>query len=374
MYAARSHGSDLSMIDPTEHLVVDCDWHYADTFEQAAPYMPEPWKTKFQKSGWGGTGVKQNLSAFFPASTGNRFNYGKVDREFSEYPDGGDEKEDVIEGMKQLDIDATLQISHLILAMGGVKADDRRVESFVKGHVDYMLDQVLDPDEGIYGLAPMPYHDIEASKDVLDRIEDEEAIKGVVFVTAGASPPLGNRKYDPIYERCEDLGLPVVYHTGGSGLDEYVRAGYQDMIETHTLGFLESNMSQIVSVTAQGVPEKFPDLDIVFMESGVTYLPGLISRLNEEYLKRSEEAPLLEKKPGDYIADYYYGTQPLEVSARPDLLELCFDMLGTENLLYASDYPHWDFDSPSIITDLPMIDDDDRLDILGRNAAGVFDL
>ncbi|QSW97715.1 amidohydrolase family protein [Haloterrigena alkaliphila] len=362
------------MIDPSEHLVVDCDWHYADTFEQAAPYMPEPWKTKFQKSGWGGTGVKQNLSAFFPASTGNRFNYGKVDREFSEYPDGGDEKEDVLEGMDQLDIDATLQISHLILAMGGVRADDRRVESFVKGHVDYMLDQVLDPDEGIYGLAPMPYHDIEASMDVLDRVEDEEAIKGVVFVTAGASPPLGNRKYDPIYERCEDLGLPVVYHTGGSGLDEYVRAGYQDMIETHTLGFLESNMSQIVSVTAQGVPVKFPDLDIVFMESGVTYLPGLISRLNEEYLKRSEEAPLLEKKPGEYIADYYYGTQPLEVSARPDLLELCFDMLGTENLLYASDYPHWDFDSPSIITDLPMIDDDDRLDILGRNAAGVFDL
>ncbi|MGB9965605.1 amidohydrolase family protein [Halobacterium hubeiense] len=362
------------MIDPSDHLVVDCDWHYADTFEQVAPYMPEPWKTKFQKSGWGGTGVKQNLSAFFPASTGNRFNYGKIEREFSEYPDGGDDKQDVVEGMDHLDIDVTLQISHLILAMGGISADDRRVESFVKGYVDYMLEEVLDPDEGIYGLAPMPYHDIDASLDVLDRIEDEEAFVGVVMVTAGASPPLGNRKYDPIYERCEEEGYPVVYHTGGSGLDDYVRAGYQDMIETHTLGFLESNMSQIVSVACQGVAEKFPDLEIVFMESGVTYIPGLVSRINEEYLKRSEEAPLLEKKPGDYITDFYFGTQPLEVSARPDLLEICFDMIGTDRMLYASDYPHWDFDSPSVITNLPMLDDEDRKNILGRNAVEVFDL
>ncbi|GGM60885.1 putative TIM-barrel fold metal-dependent hydrolase [Halarchaeum rubridurum] len=362
------------MIEPAEHLVVDCDWHYADTFEQVAPYMPEPWKTKFRNSGWDSTGVNQGLSAFFPTSTGNRSNYGKIDREFSEYPQGGDDKADVVEGMEFLDVDATLQISHLILAMGGVTADDRRVESFIKGYIDYMLAEVLDPDAGIYGLAPLPYHDIDASMDVLDRIEDEETFKGVVMVTAGASPPLGNRKYDPIYERCEALGLPVVYHTGGSGLDDYVRAGYEEMIETHTLGFLESNMSQIVSVACQGVPEKFPDLDIVFMESGVTYLPGLISRLDEEYLKRAEEAPLLEAPPGDYISDFYFGTQPLEESARPDLLEICFDMLGTEHLLYASDYPHWDYDSPSIITDLPMLDDEQRKDILGRNAAEVFDL
>jgi predicted TIM-barrel fold metal-dependent hydrolase len=133
-------------------------------------------------------------------------------------------------------------------------------------------------------------------------------------------------------------------------------------------------MSQIVSVTAQGVPEKYPDLDIVFMESGVTYLPGLISRLNEEYLKRSEEAPLLEDLPGEYITDYYFGTQPLEEAARPDLLEICFDMLGTEHLFYASDYPHWDYDAPSVITDLPMLDDEDRKDILGRNAVEVFGL
>ena len=360
------------MIDVESETVVDCDWHYQDSFKEVAEYMPEPWRTKYNDSFWEDSGVTQALSSFFPTSTGDRQNYGKVLREHSNYPDAPEDPERVTEGMDFLDVDISVQISHLILAMGGVTADDERVQAFTKGYIEYMLDQVLDPDAGIYGLAPMPYGDVEASLDILERVEDEEAYVGACFVTAGASPPLGNRKYDPIYERCEQLDMPVVYHTGGSGLDEYVRAGYQEMIETHTLGFLESNMSQIVSVACQGVPEKYPDLDIVFMESGVTYIPGLVSRLDEEYLKRPEEAPLLETRPSEYITDFYFGTQPLEVSARPDLLELCFDMIGTDRLLYASDYPHWDFDSPSIINELSMLEDADRRAILGGNAIEVF--
>ncbi|MFB6354054.1 MAG: amidohydrolase family protein [Halobacteriales archaeon] len=362
------------MIDAADERVIDCDYHFMDSFKRVAEYMPEPWRTKYRNSYWGDSGVTQAVSSFFPTSTGDRQNYGKITREHSNYPQAPEEPERIREGMDFLDLDATLLISHLALAAGGVRADDERVQSFAKGYLEYMLDEVLDPVDGVYGLAMIPYHDIDASLDVLDRVADEDAIVGACLITAGASPPLGNRKYDPIYERCEALDLPVVYHTGGSGLDEYVRAGYQEMIETHTLGFLESNMSQIVSVACQGVPEKFPDLDIVFMESGVTYLPGLMSRLDEEYLKRPEEAPLLDARPSEYISDFYFGTQPLEVSARNDLLELCFDMVGVDRLLYASDYPHWDYDTPAIVTELPMLDDDERRAILAGNAARVFDL
>jgi len=362
------------MIDATETRVIDCDWHYMDSFKEIAEYMPEPWRTKYKGAKWPDSGVNQAVASFFPTSTGDRFAYGKIEREHSNYPHDPETPERLREGMEFLDVDVSLQISHLALAMGGVTADDERVQSFAAGYVDFMEDQVLDPDDGVYGLVPMPYKDVEASLELLERVEGHEAWVGACFITAGASPPLGNRKYDPIYERCESMDYPVVYHTGGSGLDEYVRAGYQEMVETHTLGFLESNMSQIVSVAIQGIPEKFPDLDIVFMESGVTYIPGLVSRLDEEYMKRSEEAPLLDKRPGEYITDFYFGTQPLEVSARPDLLELCFDMIGTDRMLYASDYPHWDFDSPSIITDLPMIDDEEKEAILHGNAEEVFGL
>jgi uncharacterized protein len=43
-------------------------------------------------------------------------------------------------------------------------------------------------------------------------------------------------------------------------------------------------------------------------------------------------------------------------------------------LLYASDYPHWDFDLPSRIWDLPFLSEKARHNILGGTAARLFKL
>ena len=43
-------------------------------------------------------------------------------------------------------------------------------------------------------------------------------------------------------------------------------------------------------------------------------------------------------------------------------------------LLYASDWPHWDFDTPSTIYDLPFLNEKQKRNILGGNAARAFGL
>jgi uncharacterized protein len=49
--------------------------------------------------------------------------------------------------------------------------------------------------------------------------------------------------------------------------------------------------------------------------------------------------------------------------------------IATENrLLYASDYPHWDFDLPSTIYDLPFLSEQAKHNILGGTAARLFKL
>ena len=56
-------------------------------------------------------------------------------------------------------------------------------------------------------------------------------------------------------------------------------------------------------------------------------------------------------------------------------LELTFEMINAETqLLYASDYPHWDMDLPSTIYDLPFLSEQAKRNILGGNAARVFNL
>jgi predicted TIM-barrel fold metal-dependent hydrolase len=86
-------------------------------------------------------------------------------------------------------------------------------------------------------------------------------------------------------------------------------------------------------------------------------------------------SPLLEKSPEEYIRDqFYFGTQPLEEPDNPAMLEPIFDMVGPESIMFASDYPHWDFDNPATITDIfeRTLDDEGIDRVLHDNASEVF--
>src|SRR5579871_2945736 len=75
------------------------------------------------------------------------------------------------------------------------------------------------------------------------------------------------------------------------------------------------------------------------------------------------------------MREMYYSTQPMEQINNKEALELTFKMMNAETqLLYASDYPHWDMDLPSTIYDLPFLNETQKRNILGGNAARVFNL
>jgi predicted TIM-barrel fold metal-dependent hydrolase len=74
------------------------------------------------------------------------------------------------------------------------------------------------------------------------------------------------------------------------------------------------------------------------------------------------------------MREFYYTSQPLE-AAKPKLLELTLEMINAKTqLLYASDWPHWDWDPPRRIWDLPFLDEEAKRNILGENARRVFNL
>ena len=350
--------------------VIDADAHYLESIEYLAEYLDEddPWKERFEFAG-----NPYHTVDLFPKSTGDRNLYGRVAREHSSYPNEPMTPEEIPGSMEFLGIDKIVLISHNILAFARMDADDERPVKFAETYVQFMLDQVVDPDAGIYTVIPVPYQEPEAAVDLIDRVADERGIVGACLITAGAEPPLGNRKYDPIYAACEKHGLPAIFHTGGGGLDEFHAKGYEKFMETHVLGFLSSNASQLTSITVQGIPEKFPNLDVAFLESGIFYVPMIMHRLDAEYMKRPSEAPILEKRPSEYIQEFYFGTQPLENPENEKYLEWTIEMMGgPDNLLFATDYPHWDYDPPEVIEELSFLTESQKDDVLGGNAEEVY--
>jgi hypothetical protein len=89
---------------------------------------------------------------------------------------------------------------------------------------------------------------------------------------------------------------------------------------------------------------------------------------------RSSEAPLLKRLPSEYIREMYFTSQPMERTSEKLLAATMEAINAKTQLLYASDWPHWDFDLPSTIWDLPFLDETAKRNILGYNAARIFNL
>jgi len=132
---------------------------------------------------------------------------------------------------------------------------------------------------------------------------------------------------------------------------------------------------QFTHVVCQGLPVRFPNLKLAFLEIGATWLPYYLDRLDEHWEKRAKhEMPLLKDKPSDLVrkSKMYFSLESGE-----SLLPESINYLGAEHFLYASDIPHWDNEFPGNLHALrkhPRISDTDKEKILYSNAKALFGL
>src|SRR5262249_35006261 len=131
-------------------------------------------------------------------------------------------------------------------------------------------------------------------------------------------------------------------------------------------------MANLTSMMETGVFVRFPELRIGVMEAGISWMPFLMMRLDKEFSEQRRAVPFLKKRPSEYLADVYVGTQPIEEPAqRTDLLKVIELFDGDNKLVYASDWPHHDFDHPQHVAGFPF-DDDVLRKVMGLNAARLF--
>ena len=190
-------------------------------------------------------------------------------------------------------------------------------------------------------------------------------------VTSTRYKPVHANEYMKLYRAIEESGKPIAFHAGYHWQDPSL-ATCNTFLGMHSLGFTWCNIVHMTNWILNGIPERFPKLKTLWVESGLAWVPFLMQRLDSEYLMRPSEAPLLKKLPSEYMADMFYTCQPIETSNMA-LTEETFKAVNAETqLLYASDWPHWDFNPPSTIYDLPFLDEQAKRNILGENAVKLF--
>jgi predicted TIM-barrel fold metal-dependent hydrolase len=351
-------------------LVIDADAHYLEPVQEMAEYLDEPWRSRL---------LGADPTKWIPIGLGDRMLAGRIRRDDLDYGYGyGVQRADeVAAAMAHVGSDACVLVPNRLVTLGHLTVADL-VVALNAAYVRYMLDRVCDPARGIYTMVIACWQDPEASAEIIDEVGDHPAVAAVCMLSAGARPPLGDPRYDPIYEAAQRHDLPIVLH-GAPGLNLVSGADYGDfqrLIESHSLGFSISNQIQLTSMVLQGCCERFPGRRYVFQESGLFWVPMMQYRLDEYYLKRRSEAPLLTRLPSEYIREYFYfGTQPIEAPKDQRHLEMVFDAAnGSEHFIYSSDYPHFDYDDPRAITRLTFLDREAKARVLAGNALQVFKL
>ena len=130
----------------------------------------------------------------------------------------------------------------------------------------------------------------------------------------------------------------------------------------------------LTSFVFEGVFERFPALKLVLIEAGFAWLPSLAWRLDRAWALNRAEVPHVRRPPSETLRRHVWiTTQPMEEPDPPRLQHLIdtIGWIGADRIMFASDYPHWDFDDPDRVLP-PALDPAVRSAIRHRNAAEVF--
>lgn len=251
----------------------------------------------------------------------------------------------------------------------------------MNGFNNWLLEEIVDLHQDRFHPAMVVAHqkpDIAAEE--IDRMGNED-ISGVLIPSTGVIPPLGHFRYDPIYEAAADNNLPVLLHgasTNTSHVFPLARIFNETYAEDHTMIHPFSQMWELISMMFQGVPERYPELEFIIQESGISWVPFLKWRMDDHYLELTHELPYVDKLPSEYIDDqFYFSTQPLgHTEHNPRHLAYIIEAAGPDNIMYSSDLPHPDFDPPEELFERirAHFEAEEVENMMGKTAAQVFDI
>ncbi|MHB1908506.1 MAG: amidohydrolase family protein [Nitrososphaerales archaeon] len=355
-----------------ELFIVDADCHQREPFELIARYMNSPFREMLLKPDEEDDSFlsRHNRGVdgkYFHSKTRN----GRRIRSEVSFPKP-QPPEELIEVFTKRMYDLGIKRSIIFPTPLMYLAMDPNHEfevSATNAYIDFMLEHFLGKYKEMLSPVCLPVNSPDKAAELIDRVGKEKGVIGAMVPST--SPTLaGNKKWDPIYEAAESKSLTICMHSntysGGFFSD------FDKFIGLHTLCRPVTLATQLTSIVLNGVPERFKKLKFVFVEGGVSWIPWIMQRMDSEYILRRDEAPILTKMPSDYVREFYFTSQPLEYANEEDL-EYAFNKIGAENhLMYASDYPHWDFDVPSTIYDLSFLSLKAKKNILGETAKRVF--
>ena len=354
---------------PADIWIVDADVHVHEDPAELAEYAAPPWDVALREI----AKVEErylDLPAMSPRA------------EFRIPWPGGSNRPQVVESAaamrRELDTlhvnEAVLFPDHL-LSLAMVR-DPAFAVALARAYNDWLADRWLRDEPTLRGAVVVPPQDPVAGAEEIRKHAADPGYVCAYLPAAGLKLLYGHELYDPVYDAAQETGLPLAVHSVEAifPVFPFQLEQFRTALAVHSLAHPLAMVANLVSMLETGVPVRFPGVRLAFMEAGTGWVPWIANRLDKEYIERRREVPILQERPSEYMRRFFYGTQPIEEPERRDDIVKQYELFDGENTaLFASDWPHHDFDHTQFVCGLPF-SPEARRKIMGLNAARFFGL
>lgn len=248
---------------------------------------------------------------------------------------------------------------------------------------DAMAELQAESGNRIFPMALLPWWDVKQSVKETERCR-KMGLRGVNINSdphhAGDLPGLGDPHWDPLWEVCAGLSIPINFHIGASQttLDWVGNAHWPSAPQG--LGFVISstmlffgNARVMANIIMSGILDRHPTVKFVSVESGIGWIPFMLESL-EYQLSENAASNRLALTPAEYFARNIYSTFWFERRFIEDTVR----QVGVDNVMFETDFPHPTCLYPSpleqALPGLARLDDASRRKVLSENAARLYSI
>ena len=277
------------------------------------------------------------------------------------------------QGLDALHVDQAVLFPDHLLSLAMVR-DPAFATALARAYNRWLHERWLTEERSLKGALVIAPQNPQAGAEDIRRHAGEREFACVYLPASGLKILYGHEMYDPVYRAAAEAGLPVVIHSVEAIYPAFPfqLEQFRTSLAVHALAHPLSMVANLVSMLETAVPVRFPELKLGFMEAGTGWVPFIANRLDKEYVERRREVPLLQERPSRTMRRFFYGTQPIEEPERRADVVAMFELFDGENqAMFASDWPHHDFDHPRHVFALPF-SPEARRKIMGLNAARFF--
>jgi predicted TIM-barrel fold metal-dependent hydrolase len=301
--------------------MIDCELHASvSDVDALMPYLSRHWRARLSENAWGGpAGVAHCYPS--PATAA---------------PIGT--LEQLARDVLSPDLDRAVLVTYY--AVEAIRHPDLS-EELAHAVNRWTKEQWLDGDPRLAGtIVVTPEYPQAAAAEIRSWQPEDGFVQ--VLLPVVSQRTYGSRVYFPIYEAAQEHGFVIGLHFGGVSGTAPTPSGWPDLYIEEAAGMAHVFQGQLLSLLAEGVFQQFPTLRFALLESGVSWLPSLLWRLDKMWKSYRREIPWVRHEPSGYVRERVRATMaPLDLPPDPRAaLEFVEQIDLADLLMFSTDRPH----------------------------------